>query len=162
MEATELSPYVALLQLTVKGLQAVFVDREGATTNPLLGEMPAIPQEQNEDVQLRKEDLTTPVALSKRLSNPQDIRSSRHSADVVAPTPPPVEKKKPQRRASMFPMAPPAPPAVPTATEVIIVFPLPAKDPLIEYRKMYNFIKAFQVEDDSSLRLSHLAVFPHP
>jgi hypothetical protein len=49
-------------------------------------------------------------------------------------------------------MAPPAPPSAPSAAEVVIVFPLPAKDPLLEYRKMYNFIKAFQVGDDSSLK----------
>lgn len=165
LEATELSPYIALLQLKVKGLQAIFIDREGsgATSNPLLGETTPIPHEQSEDIQLRKEDLSTPLALSKRLSNPssltasgaKDARSMRHSADpnssppAVAPLP--VEKKK-QRRASMFPIAPPGPPPPPTAAEVVIVFPLPAKDPLIEYRKMYNFIKAFQVGDDSSLK----------
>jgi hypothetical protein len=193
LDATELSPYIALLQLKVKGLQAIFVDRDGSgtTTNPLLtataegrsgvggeGEGRGEGGMNAEDIQLRKEDLSTPLALSKRLSSPsssvsvslssglatetKDVRSTRHSADSssspLSPHSPPsgapaaaAEKKK-QRRASMFPMAPPGPPPVPTAAEVVIVFPLPAKDPLIEYRKMYNFIKAFQVGDDSSLK----------
>lgn len=146
----------------MKGLQAIFVDREGSgvTSNPLLGEATVIPQEQSEDIQLTKEDLANATTLSKRLSSPstlgtKDARSMRHSAEpttsppIVIPSP--AEKKK-QRRASMFPIAPPGPPPPPTVAEVVIVFPLPAKDPLIEYRKMYNFIKAFQVGDDSSLK----------
>jgi hypothetical protein len=164
LDATELSPYVALLQLKVKGLQAVFVDREGPgpTTNPLLGEMPSIPHDQSEDAQLRAEDTSNPKALMKRMSSPtleeqKDTRSTRHSAEqpstaAAAAATGAGAKKKPQRRASMFPIAPPVPPPPPSAAEVMVVFPLPAKDPLIEYRKMYNFIKAFQVGDDSSLK----------
>ena len=40
--------------------------------------------------------------------------------------------------------------AIPIVSEVLVTFPLPGKDPLLEYRKMHDFAQAFNVDDDSS------------
>lgn len=177
IDSTELSQYSALLQLKIKGLQSIFIDKEDSVSNPLLGgdnnsnnnisggnsNNNYNTNTNNEDILLRKEDLSNSRALMKRMSNPiseteqNDSRHSRQSTESssIPSSPPqsaPVEKKKPQRRASMFPIVAPTPQLPPTVAEIVVVFPLPSKDPLIEYRKMYNFIKAFQVGDDSGLR----------
>mmetsp|Transcript_9814 Transcript_9814/g.10308 ORF Transcript_9814/g.10308 Transcript_9814/m.10308 type:complete len:453 (+) Transcript_9814:217-1575(+) len=180
IDSTELSQYSALLQLKIKGLQSIFIDKEDSVSNPLLGgdnnsnnnisggnsNNNYNTNTNNEDILLRKEDLSNSRALMKRMSNPiseteqNDSRHSRQSTESssIPSSPPqsaPVEKKKPQRRASMFPIVAPTPQLPPTVAEIVVVFPLPSKDPLIEYRKMYNFIKAFQVGDDSGLRILH-------
>ena len=48
--------------------------------------------------------------------------------------------------------------SIPSINEVLITFPLPGKDPLLEYRKMYDFAKAFNVEDDSSAFFKYVSV----
>ena len=135
------NPYIALMALSVNNLDAVLSEKN-VVMNPMLGEaasslstaqksliMNSINESEDGDEESqgptrdREETRSSPVSTSRRSLS---TTMSRPSSKNLGSSP------------------------VSNIAEVIITFPLPGEDPLLEYRKMYDFAQAFNVSNESS------------
>mmetsp|Transcript_12130 Transcript_12130/g.18320 ORF Transcript_12130/g.18320 Transcript_12130/m.18320 type:complete len:1126 (+) Transcript_12130:138-3515(+) len=97
-----------------------------------------------------EEDSSGSTTLQGASVSGNTVPKSQSRTSIIS-TPPaaisPSRRSKTDKRISVFGQQT----AAPTVAEVIVIFPLPGKDPLLEYRKMYNFVQAFHVGSDTGI-----------
>jgi hypothetical protein len=124
-------PSTIFLSLKIRNL-SVDISNE-VVTNPLQN-LNNAPTQANVFAALEEtsEDTTEYFDSFKQESKPPSVSSSRPS----------LTSRLSMRNLNVKDIeAPPSP--SPTIQDVTIIFPLPSKDPLIEYRKMYDIVQAF-------------------
>jgi hypothetical protein len=141
------SPYVILMSLSIENLDCMLTEKN-AVVNPMLADAPA-----SSGIGAGQKSLIMNSISEDRDDDEGDEENQRPSVDEgdvresTAERPSSLARMPSKSRLSTRQLNTGT---VPVVSEVLITFPLPGKDPLLEHRKMYDFAKAFNVGGDSS------------